>query len=88
MELPGWPRECVLPAPVARELRLARKLSRKIEADQAMTDRATAERAFSDNRERLRSDRLAREAAEQLVKVHKEPKLDRSSPDFRIRPLT
>jgi hypothetical protein len=77
VEPPRWPGEYVPPAPITREVRLARKLSRKVEADQAMTDRAAEEKAFSDNRERLRSDRLAREAAGLPVQVTKKTKLSK-----------
>jgi hypothetical protein len=57
------PEEYVPPTPTTREVRLTRKLSQKIAANKAMADRIASERAFSDNRERLKADRLAREAA-------------------------
>jgi DNA-directed RNA polymerase alpha subunit len=41
-----------------------RKTLRAREAQEAMTDRATAQTAFHENRERLREARLAREAAQ------------------------
>jgi hypothetical protein len=77
VEPPRWPGEYVPPAPISREVRLARKLARKVEADQAMAERAAGEKAFSDNRERLRSDRLAREAAGLPVQVTKKTKLSK-----------
>ena len=40
-----------------------RKSLRKSEAQEAMSDHDDAEKAFHDNRERLRTARLAREAA-------------------------
>ena len=50
--------------PLTKEEREARKAFRQMDATVAMTDHETAQQAFSDNRERLRSERLAREAAE------------------------
>jgi hypothetical protein len=47
--------------PAERE---ARKAFREIEAAKAMTDHERAQGAFDDNRERLKTERLAREAAE------------------------
>lgn len=48
-------------APTAAE-REARKIFRRAEAKEALTDYAKAQKAFHDNRERLKAERLAREA--------------------------
>ena len=50
--------------PLTKEEREARKAFRQVEADVALSDHETAQKAFADNRERLRAERLAREAAE------------------------
>jgi hypothetical protein len=42
--------------------REARKVFRQAEAKEALTDYAKAEKAFHTNRERLKAERLAREA--------------------------
>ena len=49
------------PAPTAAE-REAHKIFKTVRAKEAMTDYAKAEKAFHDNRERLKAERLAREA--------------------------
>jgi hypothetical protein len=46
--------------PAERE---ARKAFRQVEAEKAMTEHEIAEKAFYDNRDRLKAERLAREAA-------------------------
>ena len=51
--------------PAERE---ARKAFKKIEADIAMTDHQKAQKAFHENRERLKAERLAREAAKPKAK--------------------
>ena len=50
--------------PVSKEQRAAEKAFRQEDAKAAMTEHEIAERAFSDNRARLRSERLAREAVQ------------------------
>jgi hypothetical protein len=50
--------------PLTPEQRQARDASRRIEAEKAMRDHEAAQKAFYENRERLRAERLAREAAE------------------------
>ena len=50
--------------PLTKEEREARKAFRQLEAKVAMTHHETAQQAFSDNRERLKAERLAREAIE------------------------
>ncbi|WP_456754617.1 MULTISPECIES: hypothetical protein [unclassified Bradyrhizobium] len=42
--------------------REARKVFRQAEAKEALTDYAKAQKAFHENRERLKAERLAREA--------------------------
>lgn len=49
--------------PLTPEQRQARDAARRIEAEKAMRDHEAAQKAFYDNRERLRAERLAREAA-------------------------
>jgi hypothetical protein len=51
--------------PAERE---ARKAFRQVEAAKAMTDHERAQKTFNDNRERLKAERLAREAAELKAK--------------------
>jgi hypothetical protein len=46
----------------SRAEREARKSFRSIEAEKAMTDHAKAQKHFHENRERLKAERLAREA--------------------------
>ncbi|WP_074129430.1 hypothetical protein [Bradyrhizobium sp. NAS96.2] len=48
-------------SPVGAE-REARKVFREAEAKEALTDYAKAQKAFHENRERLKAERLAREA--------------------------
>jgi hypothetical protein len=49
--------------PLSKEERDARKAFRLIEAEKAMTDHQIAKQAFANNHERLRAERIAREAA-------------------------
>ena len=49
--------------PMTKAEREARKAFRQVDAGKAMTDHETAQRAFSANRERLKAERLEREAA-------------------------
>ena len=51
--------------PAERE---ARKAFRQVDAEKAMTEQEIAQKAFSNNRERLKAERLAREAAELRAK--------------------
>jgi hypothetical protein len=46
-------------SPAERE---ARKAFRQVDAEKAMTEHEITEKAFYDNRDRLRAERLAREA--------------------------
>ena len=52
---------------LSAEERLARHLQRKAEAEQAMREHAADQAAFHKNRERLRAERIAREADSDLV---------------------
>ena len=51
------------PKPTTKAERDARKAFRQLDTKKAMTDHETAQKAFAANRERLKSERLAREAA-------------------------
>jgi hypothetical protein len=55
----------------ARTSREARKAFRQVDAKKAMTEHEIAQKAFSTNRERLKAERLAREAAGTHVAVKK-----------------
>jgi hypothetical protein len=46
------------------EQRAVRNAERRADAEQAMRDHEAAQKAFYENRERLRAERLAREALE------------------------
>ena len=48
---------------ITKEEREARKAFRQVDAEKAMTEHEVAQRAFSANRERLKAERLEREAA-------------------------
>jgi hypothetical protein len=48
--------------PITKAEREARKAFRQVDAEKAMTENEIAQRAFSANRERLKAERLAREA--------------------------
>ena len=51
------------PKPITKAERDARKAFRQVDAEKAMTEHEIAQKAFSANRERLKTERLAREAA-------------------------
>jgi len=57
------PGEVEPPKPITKAEREARKAFRQVDAGKAMTERAIAQKAFSANRERLKVEWLAREAA-------------------------
>ena len=50
------------PKPTTKAERAARKAFRQVDAGKAMTEHETAQKALSANRERLKAERLAREA--------------------------
>jgi hypothetical protein len=54
------------PAPkrITKAQRDARKVFRQVDAERAMTEYDIVQKAFSNNRERLKAERLARETAE------------------------
>jgi hypothetical protein len=49
--------------PLTADQRRAREAERRANAEQAMREHQLAQKAFYDNRERLRAERLAREAS-------------------------
>jgi hypothetical protein len=57
------PGELEQPRPMTKVERNARKAFRQVDAEKAMTEHEIAQKAFSANRERLKAERLAREAA-------------------------
>ncbi len=56
------PSEYESPKPMTKAERDARKAFRQIDAEKAMTEHEIAKKAFSKNYERLKAERLAREA--------------------------
>jgi hypothetical protein len=57
------PGEFEPPKPITKAERDARKAFRQVDAEKAMTEHEIAQKEFSANRERLKVERLAREAA-------------------------
>ena len=57
------PGELESPKPTTKAEREARKAFRQVDAKKAMTEHEIAQKAFSANRERLKTERLTREAA-------------------------
>jgi hypothetical protein len=57
------PGEVAPTKPMTSAEREARKAFRQVDAVKAMTEHEIAQKAFSNNRERLKAERLAREAA-------------------------
>ena len=55
---PGEP-----PKPMTKAEREARKAFRELDSEKAMTEHEIAQKAFRTNHERLKAERLAREAA-------------------------
>ena len=72
------------PKPVTKAERDARKVFRQEDAKAAMTEHETAEKAFSNNRERLRGERLTREAVEGPM-LHPAPELPDDTPIDKVR---
>jgi hypothetical protein len=62
-EMTKTPGEFESPRPTTKAEREARKAFRQLDAKTAMTEHEIAQKAFADNRERLKAERLAREAA-------------------------
>ncbi len=59
------------PKPITKVEREARNAFRQVEAEKAMTEHEIAQKSFHANRERLKAERLAREAAETPVAAKK-----------------
>jgi len=57
------PGEFKLSEPITKAEREARKAFRQVDAEKAMTEHEIAQKAFSANRQRLKAERLAREAS-------------------------
>jgi hypothetical protein len=71
--------------PITKAERDARKAFRQVDAEKAMTEHEVAQKAFSDNRERLKAERLAREAATPPVAATKaKPKAKAAPPKVRL----
>jgi hypothetical protein len=68
------PREHEPPKSITKVERDARKAFRQVDAEKAMTEHEIAKKAFSKNYERLKAERLAREAAETPVATKARPK--------------
>ena len=62
-EMTKTPGEVQPPKQLTKAERDARKAFRQVDAQKAMTEHEIAQKAFSNNRERLKAERLAREAA-------------------------
>jgi hypothetical protein len=62
-EMTKKPGEFEPPKPISKAEREARKAFRQVDAEKAITEHELAQKAFSKNRERLKAERLAREAA-------------------------
>jgi hypothetical protein len=60
--------------PMTKAEREARKAFRRVDAERAMTEYESAQKAFDANRERLKAERLAREAAGMPVAAAKKAK--------------
>ena len=72
------------PKPVTKAEREAQKAFRQEDAKAAMTEHETAEKAFSNNRERLRAERLAREAVDGPM-LYPAPELPDGTPIDKVR---
>jgi hypothetical protein len=65
------PGEFDRPKPITRAEREARNAFRQVDAEKAMTEHEIAQKAFNANRDRLKAERLAREAAGTQVAAKK-----------------
>jgi hypothetical protein len=65
------PGEFEPPTPITKTEREARKAFRQLDAKKAMTENEIAQKAFAANRERLKAERLKREATETPVAAKK-----------------
>ena len=68
-EVTKTPGEFEPPKPISKAERDARKAFRQGDAKKAMTEHEIEQKAFSANRERLKGERLAREAVELKAKA-------------------
>ena len=62
-EMTKTPGEVEPRKPISKAEREARKAFRQVDAEKAMSEHEVAQEAFSKNRERLKAERLKREAA-------------------------
>ena len=65
------PGEFEPPKPITKAEREARKAFRQLDAKTAVTEHEIAQKAFAANRERLKAERLMREATGTLVSAKK-----------------
>jgi hypothetical protein len=65
------PHESEGPKTITKAEREARKVFRQDDAKKALTEYETSQKAFDENRERLKAERLAREAANPPVAAKK-----------------
>ena len=72
------------PKPITKAEREARKAFRQEDNKAAISEHETAEKAFSDNRERLREERLAREALDGPM-LYPGPELPDDTPIEKVR---
>jgi hypothetical protein len=70
-EMTKKPGEFESPKPITKAGRDARKAFRQVDAGKAMTEHEIAQKAFSANRERLKAERLMREATGTPVSAKK-----------------
>jgi len=82
--MPKTPGNFEQPKLVSKAEREARKAFRQEDANAAMTEHETAEEAFSNNRERLRAERLAREAVQGPM-LYPAPELPDDTPIEKVR---
>ena len=68
------PGEVGPPKHLTKAERDARKAFRQVDAEKAMTEHEIAQKAFSNNRERLKAERLAREASGAISETKTKPK--------------
>jgi len=78
------PGELEPPKPITKAEREARKAFRQLDAKKAMTEHEIAQRVFSNNRERLKAERLAREAAGPGPMIAPTPELLDDTPIERV----
>ena len=72
------------PKLITKAEREARKAFRKVDATKAMTEQEQAQRAFNENRERLRTERIARETVKGPM-FYPAPELPDDTPIDNVR---